>query len=357
MLAAAGGAVVGSRAGGEHGPPEQPPQPTERSLRAVERLPLPEQVGLLLVSSFDGSRAPAYLKRRLRQGTLGGVILFRDNITTPAGLRSLTKSLQRPAKGRALVMADQEGGIVRRIPFAGPASPQRNFSTPARARRSAAGAARDLHALGVNVTLAPVADLPEGPVMTPRAYSGRPAKVARLGSAAIGAYRRGGVGATAKHFPGLGAATVNTDFGPVSITRGERVLRRRDLAPFRAAVEAGVPMVMASHALYPALDSGRIASQSPRILRGLLRRELGFGGAIVTDSIEADAVLARSSLATAAARSVAAGADLVLMTGSASWKLVFPRLLSKARRSPGFRARIGEAAARVVDLRRRLRLL
>ena len=126
--------------------------------------------------------------------------------------------------------------------------------------------------------------------------------------------------------------------------------------PFEAAVEASVPLVMASHAVYPAFDRSHIASQSRALLRDLLRRDLGFDGVVVTDSIEADAVLRRSSLATAAVRSVAAGADQVLMTGSASWKLVFPRLLAEARRSRAFRARVAESAARVLDLRRRLGL-
>jgi beta-N-acetylhexosaminidase len=113
---------------------------------------------------------------------------------------------------------------------------------------------------------------------------------------------------------------------------------------------------MVSHALYPALDARRVASQSPAIVEGLLRGRLGFRGVVVTDSIEAEAVLRRSSVAVAAERSIAAGADLILMTGSASWKLVFPRLLERARRSPAFRQRVREAAARVLRLKRELRL-
>ena len=333
-----------------------PPAPSEGAQREAADLPLRRQVGLLLVSSFDGPRVPAYLARRLRQGTLGGVILFSDNVTTPAGLRSLTRSIQRAARGGALVMVDQEGGVVRRIPFAAPGPAQGEFGTPARARRSAAKAARDLRSLGVNVTLAPVADLAEGPVTRPRAYPGGPRRVARLVEAALGAYRRGGVGATAKHFPGLGGAAVNTDFGSVSIDRGRRALESRDLAPFRAAVSASVPLVMASHALYPAFDRRRIASQSRVLLGDVLRNRMRFAGAVVTDSIEAEAVLARSPVAVAAERSVAAGADIVLMTGSASWKLVFPRLMASARRSPAFRERVRAAAARVIDLRRGLGL-
>jgi beta-N-acetylhexosaminidase len=129
-----------------------------------------------------------------------------------------------------------------------------------------------------------------------------------------------------------------------------------DLVPFRAAVDAGVPLVMASHALYPALDPRRIASQSVPILQGLLRGRLRFRGAIVTDSIEARAVIRRSDVGTAAVRSVAAGADLVLMTGPGSFRLVFPRLLAEARRSVSFRARVLDAANHVHELKRRLGL-
>jgi beta-N-acetylhexosaminidase len=160
------------------------------------------------------------------------------------------------------------------------------------------------------------------------------------------------VAATAKHFPGLGRAAVNTDDGAAAIS-GDL---RRDLVPFRAAVEAGVPIVMLSHAVYTAVDKRRIASQSPRIVTGLLRERLGFDGVVVTDSIEAQAVLERSAVAVAAERSLRAGADLILMTGSASWKDVYPRLLALARRSPAFRERVRRSATRVLELKRRLSL-
>jgi beta-N-acetylhexosaminidase len=113
---------------------------------------------------------------------------------------------------------------------------------------------------------------------------------------------------------------------------------------------------MAGHALYPAFDGERIASQSPTLLTDVLRDELGFRGVAITDSIEAQAVLDRSDVATAAVRSIAAGADIVLMTGSGSWNLVHPRLLATARRSPTFRARVQEGAQRVLALKRRLGL-
>jgi len=194
-----------------------------------------------------------------------------------------------------------------------------------------------------------VADVaaPAGSVMRGRAFPGGAEQVATLTRAAVEAYRGTRVAATVKHFPGLGGATVNTDDGPATV----EVPLDRDLVPFRAAVDEGVPLVMLSHASYPELDARRIASQSRLIVTGLLRERLGFDGVIVTDSLEADAVLARSGVADAAERSIRAGADLILMTGSASWNDVFPHLLAEARRDPAFRARIRVSAARVLALK------
>ena len=212
--------------------------------------------------------------------------------------------------------------------------------------------ARGLRAAGVNVNLAPVADVARpGSVMSSRAFPGDAAAVSERTEAAVRGLDGGGVAATVKHFPGLGGATVNTDDGSVTVS-GEL---GGDLEPYRAAIAAGVPLVMASHALYPELDGAAIASQSREIITGLLREKLGFGGVVVTDSLEAQAVLDRSDVATAAERSVAAGVDLILMTGSGSWNAVFPRLLSRARGNPAFRRRVAESAARVLALRESLR--
>jgi beta-N-acetylhexosaminidase len=113
---------------------------------------------------------------------------------------------------------------------------------------------------------------------------------------------------------------------------------------------------MASHALYPSLDRERIASQSPAILQGLLREKLGFRGLIVTDSMEAQAVLERMSLTQAAARSARAGADLLLLTGNGSFRPVSRHLVALARRDPALRARLAEGGARVAALKRQLGL-
>ena len=346
--AGAGDGEDGSASGAE---PSVAERRLEAAREAVDRLTLRQQVGQVTISSFPGTARPEYIRRRLRARETAGVILFGLNGTSPAGWRRLTRRIQQAGHGRALVMVDQEGGEIRTVQHVGPSSGQPFQGEAGAVRRAARSAARGLRAIGVNVNLAPVADLPRaGSVMATRAFSGDERGVAARTRASIRGMRDAGIAATAKHFPGLGGATVNTDDGPATV--GAPI--GRDLVPFRAAVAEGVPLVMLSHASYTAVDGDRIASQSRRIVRGILRDRLGFDGVIVTDSMEAAAVLARSGVAEAAERSIRAGADLILMTGSASWKDVFPRLLAEARRDPAFRKRIRDGAARVLALKRAL---
>ena len=364
-LAAALGAVLGSSTGSDQPTPkprarEVPPRGRPSTGRAdpAARLPLERQVGQLALMGFDGTAAPEYIRRRLRSGEGAGAVVFAKNAPEPTSTRDLMRSLQRAAGGGALVATDQEGGSGRSLAFAPPGPSQSALASPAAAAGAARTAARGLRGVGVNVNLAPVADVASatGSVVGGRAYPGDPLEVATLVRASVRAYAPERVGSTVKHFPGFGRATANTDDAPVTIGASRAALASGDLRPFREAVRAGTPLVMASHALYPALDRRRIASQSPGILGDLLRRRLGFHGVVLTDSIEAQAVLARSDVGTAAERSVAAGADLVLMTGSGSWNLVYPRLLARARRDSAFRARVRESARRVLALKRRLGL-
>jgi beta-N-acetylhexosaminidase len=191
--------------------------------------------------------------------------------------------------------------------------------------------------------------------MRRRAFPGGPAQVSSLVAAAVRGYRSGGVAATAKHFPGFGAARANTDDVVVRIDRTRDQMEQVELAPFRAAIAERVPLIMVSHAVYPAYDASHIASQSRAIVTGLLRGELGFKGVVCTDSLEARAVLARSSVAVAAERSLRAGDDLLLLSGASGYASVYSRLLAVARADAGFRARVGDAYRRVMAAKGRLK--
>jgi beta-N-acetylhexosaminidase len=363
-LALIAGIVVGAGGDDEERPAQKPAsrdsaaQPRPAAVGAARKLSLRRQVGQLVVMRFNGAGPPAYVPQALRAGRASGVILFKDNVASRADLRRLVRVLQRGARGSALVATDQEGGEIRNLPWARPAAGQAAAATPARAKAEARGAARDLRAAGVNLNLAPVADVaaPAGSIMRGRAFPGGAVEVATLTRAAVEGYRGTRVAATVKHFPGLGAAGENTDDAPVILPRTPAQLLGEDLPPFRAAIAARVPLVMASHAVYPSLDANAIASQSRYVLHRLLRERLGFRGVVVTDSIEAKAVTERTGPAPAAIRSVRAGADLVLTTGAGSHLKVVRALVAEARRSPAFRARVAESAARVLALKRDLGL-
>jgi beta-N-acetylhexosaminidase len=266
---------------------QAPTRPPAWAVEAAGRLSVREQVGQLLVGAFEGVGVPSSVKSALRRDRLSGVILFGPNVASSTQLRGLTRSLQDAARGSALISVDQEGGIVRRIPFAAPREGQPAQGSARRVRRIAGQAAKDLHSLGINVNFAPVADVPSGPGsdILPRAFAGGPTAIADKVAAAIQGYRAGGVAATAKHFPGLGAAARNTDDASVVIRRTAAQLRRADLLPFRSAVKARVPLIMVSHASYPALDPERIASQSRNVITGLLRKVMRFDGAVITDAL------------------------------------------------------------------------
>lgn len=315
-------------------------------------LSLEQQVGQLVVMSFRGTTAPAYVLAALREKRAAGVILFGGNIVSPDQLRALSGSIRRQG-GRPLVAVDQEGGRVRRVPWVGPGRTEPQQAAAGTVRSDAAAAARQLHALGIGVTFAPVADVPSvrGSAISSRAFSRDPTVVSMSVRASVRGWRSGGIAPAAKHFPGIGGASANTDDAVVRIMRSRAELEHVDLAPFRAAIAAGVPLVMVGHGRYPALDRSRIASQSEAIIDDLLRGGLGFGGVVVTDSLEARASLATGSLEKVAERAVRAGADLLLLTGRGSYQPVYDHLLAVAKRDPAFRARVRESAARVLALK------
>jgi beta-N-acetylhexosaminidase len=349
-LALAAGLAVGAGGDGEAPRPAQEPAPegvSESPEEAVDKLSLEQQAGHMVIMRFAGTEAPAYVREALREGRAAGVILFRDNVVDPEQLRALTDSLRRAAP-RTLICVDQEGGEIRVLPWAQPERPPPEQQAFGAVREDSLAAGRDLEEAGINVTLGPVADVPaEGSVMTNRAFTSDPEAAVAAVAESVAGWREAGVGTTVKHFPGLGGASVNTDEGSATVDRTRRQLND-DLAPFAVAISEGTEFVMVSHALYPALDDERIASQSSAVVEDLLRGELGFEGVIMTDSLEAQAVLNLSDVDEAAIASAAAGVDLMLTTGRGSYLRVQRALLRRAREDEAFRERVRTSAMRVL---------
>ena len=254
------------------------------------------------------------------------MIFFGPNISSLAQIRAVIHELQRaslasPMHTPLLMLTDQEGGEVRRLPGAPALSEKQIGLSPhavALARSAGAGAGENLRAVGMTVNLAPVLDVYRQPGdfidQFQRSYSQHPGTVARLGAAFMAAQQHAGVAATAKHFPGLGSATQsqNTDLGPVTLRVSLTTLRAVDEAPYRSAIAAGVKLIMTSWAVYPALDPHLPAGLSSAVIHGELRRRLGFRGVTITDGINAGAAARYGSLGRRAVLAASAGADLIL---------------------------------------------
>jgi beta-N-acetylhexosaminidase len=284
-------------------------------------LPADQLAGQRLIAGFSGTEVPKGLRRMIASGEIAGVVLFAGNVDGKRGVRRLVGKLQRIDRPKPLtmplaVMVDQEGGLVKRVPGPPSASAEEMGERGAGfARRQGAATARNLRGLGINVDLAPVLDVARsgGAIAgEDRSFGSSPRKVTRVGvDGFAGGLRDGGVAATAKHFPGLGAAEVNTDDASQVIKTPKRRIRSVDEPPFGAFIDGGGELVMLSHATYTAF-SDRPATFSRAIVSGELRRRLGFEGVSITDSLDAAAALAFGSRARVAVAAAEAGNDLLL---------------------------------------------
>lgn len=281
-----------------------------------------ELVGQRFVVAMGGTSPSSSLLGRVARGEIGGVILFGGNVRSPAQVRALTTRLQEAARsaGRppVIVAVDQEGGGIRRLRWVGPAATTSQLGRlPAeRVRAEGRAAGLGLRAAGVDLDLAPVADVPiAGSFMAAeaRTFSSDPGVVGDRVAAFAAGLRSARVAAAVKHFPGIGRARQNTDRSAVTIESSAPALER-DLAPFRAAIDGGVPVVMVSNAAYTAYGGGP-ATWAPAI-QALLRRDLGFEGVTITDALEGAASTRGRTLRSVTALAIQAGVDLVLLTGS-----------------------------------------
>jgi beta-N-acetylhexosaminidase len=288
--------------------------------------------GQRVIYSYSGLAPPAQLLRWISDGLVGGVIFFGQNISGEAQLAGVVKQLNQANASphnplRAfplLLMTDQEGGEVRRLPGAPVLSEKQigeSAHPSAAARDAGTGAGRNLAGVGLDVNLAPVLDVFRRPGdfddQFGRSYSMDPRVVSRLGRNFIKAQQAAGVAATAKHFPGLGAAAAsqNTDERPVTLKVSLSELRGIDEFPYQSAIANGLKLVMVSWAVYPALDPKMPAGLSHPIVRGELRQRLGFTGVTITDAIEAGALAPFGTIPHRATLAAQAGMDLILAAG------------------------------------------
>ena len=334
----------------------------------VAQMSLGEKVGQLVMFSVRGQRLTDAEKNLIRRHHLGGVILFADNYRNRDQLKILTAQIQRAARAGnsqsigALISVDQEGGVVKRFPDMPP-----RYSAPEMGARDASVAyhqgratGKALRASGVNVNLAPVADLdlPPEHVMRSRSFGRHPDRVGRR----VRAFSRGlqsqRTAATAKHFPGFGGANINSDFGRAYVRRTRWQLHHVDAVPFHKAIAGGTRMMMVSHGMYVNDGGKRPASLNKYIATERLRDEFGFTGVAISDALNAvdwkfDGNTPRTCRAT-----IWAGVDIALITGDARAAGACAAAIKRAVRSGAIsRAHIDRSVTRVLELKAWLGLL
>ena len=331
----------------------------------VSDLGLAEKVGQLFQVGFHGTEQTDTIRELVADYHVGGVIYFSRNVETPTQTARLSRALQETAAdntGIPLVLsADQEGGVVSRVPF-GTAPPGQMAlgaaDDPALAHDFGAAVGRQLHAVGINANFAPVLDVnnnPDNPVIGVRSFGDDPDQVRRLGAAVATGLQSVGVAACGKHFPGHGDTAVDSHLAMPTVAHDRERLAEVELVPFRGAVDAGVDALMTAHVQFPAVDSsGSPATLSREVLTGLLRDDLGYDGVVITDCMEMDAIADGVGTVEGAVRAIRAGADTVLVSHTAERQRAAIDAVCDAVRTGSLpKSRVDEAVRRVLALKQR----
>ena len=291
----------------------------ERRARRDHAHTLRTTVARLFFAGIPGPTLDDASRRLHADIPFGGVTLFRQNAAEPAAMRELTRALHDLDEHLPpLVAIDHEGGRVHRLspPFTHfPAAADVATHGTRVVAAVATAMARELAAIGIDLTFAPVLDVHSNqvnPVIGDRAYAADPERVATLALAAFRAIRAVGLLTCGKHAPGHGDTATDSHLELPVVDKSRRELARTELVPFRHAIAARIPMLMTAHVVYRALDPEHPATLSRAILTGLLRRRLGFRGVICSDDLEMRAITDHYGPGEAAVLSLAAGADLLL---------------------------------------------
>jgi beta-N-acetylhexosaminidase len=334
-----------------------------------------DDVGQLLWVGFAGPTVPAALRARLDAGRAGATILFKRNlvietvggagavpqeVTDLDALLALNRELHRSAPDGtpALVAVDQEGGLVQRVRAPATMWPpmMSHDGLPAGedervAEQVGRAMGEELRALGFDIDFAPVLDVhtnPANPVIGERAFGRDAATAARRALAFARGLDAAGVLACGKHFPGHGDTDSDSHLELPKVDHGWERLEKIELAPFKLAAQANLPMIMTAHVVFAALDATRPATLSEQVITGLLRGKLGYRGVIVSDDLDMRAIAGHMGVDHAAVQAIRAGCDVLLLCCNEQYQAQAEEALIKtAEQDSDFRRRVGEAAARV----------
>lgn len=323
-------------------------------------------LGQLFMVGLPGLTLDDSTRKLIQKYRINNFIYFKRNVARPEQLQQLSAELRLSCRENGLppplIAIDQEGGTVTRLPPPFTQFPDaRVLAEGTEPKKALAGyadaCAADLKSVGINYNLAPVLDVCQagkGCFMEKRSLGGEPAVVGSLGSFIIKEMQDNGIAACAKHFPGLGAAVVDPHHQLPYVSKDEKALRLNDLPPFQQAIEAGVASIMTSHTVYQHLDPEKPATLSQKILTGLLRKELGYDGVVITDDLEMGAIEKQNDLGQAATEAFGAGADLLLICFSHDKVIeAFEKTAEAISRNPGLLQRLQESLTRVGRMQQR----
>jgi beta-N-acetylhexosaminidase len=314
-----------------------------------------------LLVPFPGPTPPRWLLDQLELG-LGGVTLFAINGNVPGTERLAALTAELRKAGDPIITIDEEGGDVTRLahttgsPYPGNAA-LGAVDDPDLTRRVHLSLGAELGAVGVNMDFAPTVDVntaDDNPIIGTRAFGADPALVARHAAAAVAGLQEAGVAACAKHFPGHGATREDSHLEVPVVDADLELLDRRELVPFRAAIEAGAKAVMTGHLNLPAITEGTPATLSHAAITGLLREYLGYRGAVVTDALDMHGASGEIGIPEAAVRALNAGADLLCL-GSKEYeesvRAIIDAIVAAVRSGQLPLERLAEAAERTERLK------
>jgi len=322
---------------------------------------LEEKIGQMLVVGFHGHEPPTHILEWLHEGRIGGVILFARNIDTPEQVAELTGALREAARRPILIAIDQEGGVVARLREGFTESPGAMAlgaaDDPRLTEEVSAVLAAEMRALGVNWNLAPAIDLIHNihnPSVGVRSLGSDPEHVRRHALAQVWGFQGAGVAATAKHFPGKANTPVDPHVGLPVIEGPLDDMWDTDLAPFRAVCDAGVAAVMITHVQFRDLEPEYPSTLSPRIIRGLLRRDIGYKGLVTTDCMEMKAVTDAYGPGESAVLAAEAGANVILFSHTLErQEAAYDALLDAARTGRLPTERVDYSVDRITEMKRR----
>lgn len=330
----------------------------------ISKLSVKQKIGQILMCGFEGKQIPPHMESLFSEYHIGGIIYFRRNVALPEQILQLSQSLQQLSSQYSdiplSIAIDQEGGMVARID-------QEVTIMPGQMTLGATGNSQfayeageisgmELAQMGITVNFAPVLDVnnnPLNPVIGIRSFGEHPETVAQFGVEMINGYQEMGISACAKHFPGHGDTSADSHHELPAVAHDLERIHAVELVPFKAAIEAGVDMIMTAHVQFPAIEpNGDPATISYSVLTELLRNELGYKGVIVTDCLEMKAISEGIGVGRGAVEAVKAGADLILVSHRFDRQIAAFKAIEEAIESGEItEERLNEAVDRVLAVK------